>query len=278
MPDTVTAKSLILDLLRTSKPSALPVCLLIDTGAIFGISENALRVNLNRLIKRDVISQDNRGYYQVSDTTSPLRLWVSSWREGELRIRPWQQQWLSLQLSGNLKVKATAQVQRAAYRFGFRQFWGDCWIRPDNLQQSSLELVRLLTQLSGENNFMLMRVSEFETELDPRALWSASTLEKNYQTQIALLNTSLASIESADLAKKFRDSFILGGHCIHTLAIDPLLPDEMINIQLRDELTQLMKSYDRVCRPFWQQLFLQYKFKHSPAHLEPQLNQLLAID
>jgi len=277
MPNAVTAKSLILDLLRTSKPSALPVRLLIDTGAIFSISENALRVNLNRLIKRDVISQDSRGYYQVSDTTSPLRLWVSSWREGERRIRPWQQQWLSLQLSSNLKVKAAAKLQRAAYRFGFRQFWCDCWIRPDNLQMSNLELGRLLTQLSGESNFMLMGVSHFETDLDPRALWPVSSLEANYREKIALLNASLASIESADLAEKFRDSFILGGNCIHTLAIDPLLPPEMINTQLRGELTQLMKSYDRICRPFWQQLFSQYKFKHSPAHLEPQLNQLLAI-
>jgi len=278
MPNTVTAKSLILDLLRTSKPSALPVRLLIDTGAIFGISENALRVNLNRLITRDVISQDNRGYYQVSDTTSVLRLWVASWREGERRIRPWQQQWLCIQPSSDLKVKASAQVQRAAFRFGFRQFWGDCWIRPDNLQKPTVELARLLTQFSGESNFMLMNVSHFEGDRDPRALWNRSELEKNYSRQIALLNASLGSIESADLAEKFRDSFILGGNCIHTLAIDPLLPPEMVNTQLRGELTQLMKMYDRVCRPFWQQLFSHYKFKHSPAHLEPQLNQLLAIN
>lgn len=277
MSNIVTAKSLILDLLRTSKPRALPVRLLIDTGAIFSISENALRVNLNRLIKRDVISQDSRGYYQVSEATSPLRLWVSKWRDGELRIRPWQQQWLTLQLSRDLKVKAMAHVRRAAYRFGFRQYWGDCWIRPDNLQTSSSELGRLLTQLSGENNFMLMSVSHFESEYDPRALWSAPHLEQNYRRQIALLTASLESIESADLEKKFRDSFILGGNCIHTLAIDPLLPLEMIDTELRSELTQLMKSYDRLCRPFWQQLFSQYKFEHSPAHLEPQLNQLLAI-
>lgn len=277
MSHSVTAKSLILDLLRTSKPSALPVRLLINTAAIFDISENALRVNLNRLIKRDVIAQDSRGYYQVSETTSPLRNWVSSWRDGEQRVKPWESQWLSLQLSSALKPKASEQIERAAYRLGFRQFWESCWVRPDNLRVSTRDLRQLIVQLSGQNDFLLMGVTHFECQDDPSQLWPIARLEQDYQRQIDVLNVSLAKLKSVDLSTKFRDSFILGGDCIHTLAIDPLLPPEMINTELRESLTQLMHRYDRVCRPFWQQLFSDYKFSHSPAHLEPQLNQLLAI-
>jgi len=277
MPHSVTAKSLILDLLRTSKPSALPVRLLVDTAAIFEISENALRVNLNRLIKRDAIAQDSRGYYQVSETTTPLRNWVSGWRDGEKRIRPWNSQWLSLQLSSALKAKAGEQLQRAAYRFGFRQFWDSCWIRPDNLRVNSRELRLLISQLSGKDDFLLTEVAHFECQHDPAELWPITSLEQEYQAQTNRLNTSLENLETVDLATKFRESFILGGDCIHTLAIDPLLPPEMINTDLRDNLTELMHRYDRVCRPFWQELFSHYKFSHSPAHLEPQLNQLLAI-
>lgn len=274
---TVTAKSLILDLLRTSKPSALPVRLLINTAAIFDISENAMRVNLNRLIKRDVISQDSRGYYQVSETTSPLRTWVASWRAGEQRIRPWQQQWLNLQISSSLNASAAKQLQRAAFRFGFRQYWDNSWIRPDNLSINNADLSQLLEQLSEQNSFMLMQVQQFSGNKKPAQLWQPEKVEQVYRSHITALQDSINNIDSAELASRFRDSFILGGNCIHTLAIDPLLPAELINVELRDELTQLMKTYDRMCTPYWQQLFSQYKFANSPAHLEPKLSQPLAL-
>ena len=274
---SVTAKSLILDLLRASKPQALPVRVLVATAAIFDISENALRVNLNRLIKRDVISTDSRGYYQVSAATSPLRNWVSTWRDGEQRMRPWQQEWLNLQISSEMRNKASEQLQRAAYRFGFRPLWDNSWVRPDNLAMSTTDLRQLLTQLSDQEDFMLCIVSRFDSTSDLTRLWPLAGLEEGYQRHINALNESIAHIKTVDTAQRFRESFVLGGNCIHTLAIDPLLPEPMITGQLRDQLTQLMQTYDTLCRPFWQDLFSQYDFLNSPAHLEPQLNQLLAI-
>lgn len=270
---TVTAKSLILDLLRTSKPSALPVHLLINTAAIFEISENTLRVNLNRLIKRDAISQDSRGYYQVSETTSPLRSWVATWRAGEQRVKPWQQQWLNLQIASSLNSNANKQLQRAAFRFGFRQYWDNSWIRPDNLAINNSLLRHLLQQLSEQDGFMLMQVQQFSCDKNPEQLWQPKNLERAYLSHITALQDSIDNIEAAELATRFRQSFILGGDCIHTLAIDPLLPAQLINVALRDQLTQLMKTYDRMCTPYWQQLFSQYKFANSPAHLEPKLSQ-----
>ena len=284
MPATITAKSLILDLLRTCKPSALPVSLLIDTAQIFDINENTLRVNLNRLIQKKAISQDSRGYYQASETTSPLRSWVSTWQLGEKRIKPWQQQWLNLQFSSQLKAKPKQALQRSAYRLGFRQLWDNTWVRPDNLATSNGDLAKQLPQLSqlseplAHNSFILMRVSAFHDDINPSSLWPIKDLEKNYGSHIQALNSSINNIKHVDLTKKFRDSFILGGACIHTLAIDPLLPAEMIDSHLRDELTQLMKAYDRRCRPFWQALFSHYPVTHSPAHLEPQLSQRCVLN
>lgn len=274
---SVTAKSLILDLLRTSKPQALPVRALVATAAIFDISENALRVNLNRLIKRDVITMDSRGHYQVSATTSPLRNWVSTWRDGEQRMRPWQQEWLNLQISSTMKSKASEKLQRAAYRFGFRHLWNNSWVRPDNLAMNTADLRLLLTQLSDQDDFMLCIVSHFDSSIDLNSLWPLAGLEESYQRHIKALNESIAHIKTVDTAQRFRDSFILGGNCIHTLAIDPLLPETMLKGQLRNQLTELMQTYDTLCRPFWQDLFSQYDFVNSPAHLEPQLSQPLAI-
>jgi len=273
MTTNVTAKSLILDLLRTCSPDALSVRLLIDTAAIFDISENTLRVNLNRLIKRDAIITDSRGYYQVSVTTTPLRKWVSTWREGERRTRPWQQQWLNLQISSSMKGEAFLRLHRTANRFGFRQLWDKSWVRPDNLSMNNEALAKLLVQLSDQRDFMLSTVSQFDCGKSPSNLWSISDLEQNYRRHIITLENSIAQINTVDIPQRFRESFILGGNCIHTLAIDPLLPKEMIDTQLRDQLTQLMLTYDALCRPFWQEWFSHYQWSSSPAHLEPQLNQ-----
>ena len=69
----VTAKNLLLDLLRASEPDAWPVKVLVEAAGLFDISENALRVNITRLLSQGLLEQDSRGFYRLAETTKPVR-------------------------------------------------------------------------------------------------------------------------------------------------------------------------------------------------------------
>jgi hypothetical protein len=65
------------------------------------------------------------------------------------------------------------------------------------------------------------------------------------------LSQSLAKLPNLTRAAAMKSSFQLGGECIEMLATDPLLPTEMLDIEPRVSLTQLMLDYDRIGRGIW---------------------------
>ena len=80
----------ILDLLRSARGRRQSASSLIERGALFGFSENTIRVTLSRLMSRGRIESPRRGEYRLSPETDALNDFVERWRLGEDRIRPWQ--------------------------------------------------------------------------------------------------------------------------------------------------------------------------------------------
>jgi phenylacetic acid degradation operon negative regulatory protein len=273
-PQNLTARTLLLDLLRTSEPNAWPVRTLIKVADIFGISENSLRVNITRLLAKQHIVQDDRGHYRMGEHNRILLDWVDSWEQGETRTKTWRGDWLTLAISPACKSAQLKNLEKSCFRLGFRELWKNQWLRPNNLTKSQAQIRKQIHSLSECDSFLLTRSSQLmlpERFLDLHSLWDANKLEANYQHFINVLADSAQRADNYDREELLRETFILGGEVINFLAMDPLLPKEMVDIALRDQLTQHMKKYDETYRCFWQKTFLGNPLNSVPIHIEPHL-------
>lgn len=266
----LSAKNLILDLLRASAPEPLSVKWLVDVGELFGFTENSVRVNITRLLAKDILEQDERGLYRFGDSSSSLLGWVNQWKVGERRARTWEGGWLTLAFKPE-KAKGRQQaLLKALERLGFAGLWPGFFVRPDNLIQSQAEMQLWLQEQAGDPNFILAKAEHLYEE--PFHLWDLEGLNIGYQQMIEVLKLSLERIPSKTLPAALVESFTVGGEAIHILALDPLLPEPHVDAAARAELTELMLHYDAVGRSLWQEFFDTHIFTELPgANLSIQL-------
>jgi hypothetical protein len=107
------------------------------------------------------------------------------------------------------------------------------------------------------------------------SLWPVKAIEDSYKIHIDILQRSIKSLGKKTSNELLRETFFLGGEGIHLLSLDPLLPAEIINVALRQQLTQLVIDYDAVGKPFWIERFKNSIFNLSPTHLQPSIDQRL---
>jgi hypothetical protein len=60
------------------------------------------------------------------------------------------------------------------------------------------------------------------------------------------------------------ETFLRGGAAIRTLALDPLLPEELMPGDDRRELTEKMLRYDRAGREIWQAFLEEAPLERPP--------------
>ncbi|HEB29078.1 MAG TPA: hypothetical protein ENI05_15230 [Porticoccus sp.] len=279
----LTAKNLLLDLMRASAPGVWPVKELIEVGRIFGINENALRVNITRLVSKGLLEQDERGRYRLLDTHDPLREWLHRWHQGEARVVPWQGDWLTLSVSPTVGSKHLKNIEQACMRLGFRQLWQRQWLRPNNLAIDLHQLSAQIFSLVGEDAGCEFMLAESNNIILPgtmpalESLWSIDRIEANYRQHINVLQQSINTLADKSADELLRDTFILGGEVIHLLSLDPLLPEALFDVSLRQQLTQLMKEYDQMGKPYWVERFQSSLFNLSPSHIQPSLQRSVPL-
>lgn len=266
----LSAKNLILDLLRATAPDSLSVKLLVDVGELFGFTENSVRVNITRLLAKDILEQDERGFYRFGESTSSLRSWINQWKLGEERTRPWNGHWLTLAFKPNKSSASQRALLKAIERLGFTGLWAGYFVRPDNLVQTESEIGQWLQEQSDDKSFVLAKAEKLIEE--PFHFWDLEGLSLGYQQMVEVLKLSLDRIPNKPLPAALVESFTVGGEAIHLLAVDPLLPDPYVDVAARTELTNLMLHYDSVGRELWQRFFNTHLFNELPgAHLSVQL-------
>ena len=87
-PDAkVQPKHLLLELLLASGDDALPVSHAVAAGAVFGISENHVRVTLARLAAQDMVLATERGAWRLGPAAQSLAQDVANWRSTAIRQR-----------------------------------------------------------------------------------------------------------------------------------------------------------------------------------------------
>ena len=245
--------NIILDLLRTYTDRGTSVSNIMATGAMFGCSENQMRVNLSRLVTKGSIVNFARGYYRLANTLDPVSDFIESWRLGEARVKPWARTWLLAFGSAGKNLAEQNRHNWALLSHGFRPVVADCWIRPDNLALSLAKLSQRLRQLGLGPDTVLACNGGIDSRWQQQWLtqFDRLALAKSYlQTHDALCE-SMSSLYRLAKQTAMKETFYLGGHAIQILAKDPLLPAEYLDQTPRHALWQVMLEYDRMGRELW---------------------------
>jgi phenylacetic acid degradation operon negative regulatory protein len=256
----LNAKALLLDLLRMVQPLSLPVSLLVDAGRVLSINENAIRVNITRLLAKEQIEQDERGYYRLGKESEPFGEWLKQWQAGERRVKVWNGSYLLLNTSRGLSAKSEQAVFRVAHHLGFREMMKGSWLRPNNLNRDVDSLVQQIASLSRVEDFFVIEVSHLHHPKGSslsliESLWNAEELQQQYQKVLKVLEEGIKQFSKLSVEEAFRDSYFVGAEVHHRLALDPLLPDTFIDSSLRQAVIEQFSEYDKTYRPAWLQFF-----------------------
>lgn len=242
--------AVILDLLRTYPHRGTTVKTIMATGAMFGLSENVMRVNLSRLVSKGTVENFKRGFYRLTDHTDPLNDFVEGWRGGEDRIRAWDgESWLLVHAS----AESAPRRHWALDAVGFREVTEDLWLRPDNLARDYTNLEQLLGDLGMDRRSVLVESGRLDQRWQDAFLtqFDVAGMRAEYRAATGQLNESLARLDGMPRVEALKESFHLGGHAVHILAKDPLLPEQYLPGTERAELWRTMLVYDRRGRDIW---------------------------
>lgn len=259
-PDAkVQPKHLLLELLLASGDNPLPVSHAVAACAVFGISENHVRVTLARLAAQDMVLATERGAWRLGPAAQRLAQDVANWRSTEQRLRPWNGQYVAVHCGALARSdrSATQQRERALHLLGFAELQRDFWLRPDNIEQDIAAIRERLRALGLEPQAVVCGCTSLDaaTEAAVDALWDGSALNLGYRTTQQRLKDWLAGAARLPTAQAARESFFLGGAAIRQLVYDPLLPEPMVDGALRAAFIASVHAFDDAGRTIWNRFY-----------------------
>jgi phenylacetic acid degradation operon negative regulatory protein len=254
----IKAKNLILDLLLATEGRPLTAREAISACALFGISENNVRVVLVRLSSEGLIEAADRGLYRLSPTAHELADEVATWRTAEQRVRPWNGGYLVVHSGplGRTDRSALRKRDRALNMLGFRELDPGLLVRPDNIE-ASVDAVRCrLISLGLERGTGVFVASQFDRKREARirTLWDGKALNSAYRKLNEQLETWLTRADALEPDVAARESFLLGGKAIRQVVFDPLLPEPMVDTKARHTFVETVRRYDKAGQKIWRQL------------------------
>lgn len=230
----------------------MPVRALVRAAEGLGISGNALRVALTRLLAQGKLEQSSRGYYGLASGARAVQEHVAAWSRLEERMTPWRGGWVVLHVAG--LPRANQRRRQRALRFlGFAELGPSLQVRPDNLTGGVAGVRFALSGLGLEPEAVVASLGELDsaTESRARSLWDGRSLERQYDKLSRSLELSGARLESLPIDRALAECFSLGGRAIRQLAFDPLLPEPIVRAEPRVALVREMRAYDRKGRRVW---------------------------
>ncbi|MBI3782784.1 MAG: PaaX family transcriptional regulator [Deltaproteobacteria bacterium] len=251
----LTPKRLILDLLATAPRRSMPVAALIAAADLFELSENCLRVTLARLRAAGIVDLDERGRYRLAERSASVGRQVSAWREIEQRVRKWNGGWVGVHTAAvsRSERRAHRHGDRALRLLGFERLEAGLHLRPDNLSGGVGAVRQQLHELGLDGKAIVFGVTALDDRAEQRArrLWDTRALRDGYRASLGELQKSERRLGSLPAHEALVESFVLGGHVLRQLVLDPLLPEPLIVAGERQALVDAMSRYDRVGRSCW---------------------------
>lgn len=255
----VNPKHLVLDLLLAAGDQVLTSREAVAAAALFGITENSLRVTLARLCATQLIEATERGAYRLGSAGTGLAGEVASWRTAEQRVRPWQGDFIMVHSAALTRSDRSAlrQRERALEMLGFRELQHGLHARPNNLERDLDTVRQRLHALGLDPQAAVFLGSGFDKGLHAALtqLWDGATLSASYQTRQHELQGWLAGAPTLDTARAARESFLLGGAAIRQIVYDPLLPEPLVDTARRHAFIETVHQFDAAGRVIWARFF-----------------------
>ena len=255
----VQPKHLLLELLLASGDDALPVSHAVAAGAVFGISENHVRVTLARLAAQGMAQATERGAWRLGPAAHRLAQDVANWRRAGARLRPWNGQYVGVYCGvlPRSERAANRQRERALHLLGFAELQRDFYLRPDNIEPDIAAIRLRLHALGLEERALVCACSGFDgaTEAAIDALWNGVALNQGYRATQERLQRWLDGAARLPIDQAARESFFLGGAAIRQLVYDPLLPEPMVDGALRATFIDSVHAFDAAGRVIWDRFY-----------------------
>lgn len=243
-------KALVLNLLRVHG-DVLEVGQLLRAGEVFGVEPGTVRVALCRLASAGLVEQAGRGRWTMAVAAAPLAGQVDGWRILEERGRLWDGGFVGVATGGEGGGRAgERQRRRALDLLGFRTFRPGLEIRPDNLRNCVREGLRALSVSSPV--FALRNLGPDQDAAE--RLWDVTSLEAGYADRRCAIARATERIPTLTLPEAARLTWVVGGEAIRTLALDPVLPEQLVDVEARRALGKEMRAFDLVGRKVWRRL------------------------
>lgn len=248
------APTLIATLLSAFPDHEVSVQALLRASVLFGLTERSIRVALARLSAENKVRNSSRGHYMMGQQAETVHREVADWRPAKNRTVDWEGQWIAMygaEVSRNDRTSLSRHERALRFR-GFRALLPALWVRPDNLRAHA-QLENDLRQLGLHPDAHLMTISRFEKHLEKkaRALWKSEKLEKTYASNLAMLEQSTARLQALPLEHALVETLTLGRTVIRDIVLDPLLPKELVDTDLRHRMMDRMQAYDDIGHRLW---------------------------
>ncbi len=255
----MTARRLALSLLNVSGKAQETIAHLVAAGQLFGIEPSSMRMAVGRLMKEGLLVNAARGRYELGTKGQAMRDRLRGWRDALDRTKPWDGDWLAVHTGhlGRTDRKQLRSRTRALKLSGFAEAVPGFWLRPANLVGSLREQRHRLVALGLDEDALVARIAEFDSDLgfDPSALWPTDILEPRYKEAIAAMAESTQRIPHLPAAESARETLLVGQTVLHTINLDPLLPQEIIDQTLLKRMIEDMRAYNALGLDCWQQFY-----------------------
>lgn len=253
-----SADKQILELLSATKGflqenlSDLSAKQLITIGTYFSMTEASIRMALSRQSKAGKLLRQ-KGRYMLAKNQKPFllpRFWLDLGR----RSMDWKYDWFLIN-AADTKFSTTLmrRLNQKAELLGLRNLPSLGWVRPNNLIDLKEEVIYHFSQVAPEINWFSAVLTQIpcQKQSEMQAGWPIASLNQFYTDGVQLMNeekVKLAQLSDQDVLVR---SFTVGRFIIHYLAQDPWLPKEMVDVEMRQKLTDQLIAYYQQIMPHW---------------------------
>jgi len=252
-------RRLMLNLLAVAEGGQLGVAEAVRAGALFGASENAVRVTLTRLARAGLVETVERGAYRLGPEGRELGADVAAWRSAEDRLTSWSGEWIAVATGGlpRSNRKALRARERALDMLGLRELEAGLYLRPDNFLGGVDTLRRRLAGLGLCADAAVFRASALDAGREARArgLWRDLGPAESYAEAGARLDAWRDGAAALSLEEAARESYLLGNAAIRRIVFDPMLPAPLADEAERRDFIAATRRFDDEGRRIWAAFF-----------------------
>jgi phenylacetic acid degradation operon negative regulatory protein len=244
----LTARSVLASTLLGTDPPSLPVSFLVRTGALFGLSEGAVRTALSRMAAAGEVRADGDGWYALEGG-----LVVRQQRQRQSRAAltsEWSGRWrMAVVAPGSRTAAERAGLRSAMQRLRLAEHREGVWLRPDNLDRDRLPAASAVVDeqcrwFGVDPDVSLEHPDgELAAQLWDLDAWGDRALDLRRR-----MHTLMPRLDEGD-ADALAPGFVLSAAVLRHFGADPLLPRELLPRQWPGSALRVdYDHYDRAYR------------------------------